>query len=132
VENTQAPNAWDAARSSHRYTVAIFPLPDKNVLMYRMREYVGSISILAFNTKCTREYRPHFTACGTPDRALAILNLSGCLLALAIEYRTHLDLAAPLPCAGHATRNPAIEEKKKLRGTLKAYTISSQKKRAAC
>jgi hypothetical protein len=30
---------------------------------------VGGISILVFNTKCTRECRPHFAACGTPDRA---------------------------------------------------------------
>jgi hypothetical protein len=30
----------------------------------------GCISILVFNTKGTRECRPHFAACGTPDRAI--------------------------------------------------------------
>jgi hypothetical protein len=54
---------------SYRYTVAMFPLPYKNVLKYRTRQNVGGISILASNTKCTRECRPHFAACGTPDRA---------------------------------------------------------------
>jgi hypothetical protein len=56
---------------SYRYTVAMFPLPYKNVLRYRMRQNVGGASILVFNTKCTRECRPHFAACGTPDRAMS-------------------------------------------------------------
>jgi hypothetical protein len=55
---------------SYRYTVAMFPLPYKYVLRYRTRQNVGGISILASNTKCTRECRPHFAACGTPDRAM--------------------------------------------------------------
>jgi hypothetical protein len=55
---------------SYRYTVAKFPLPYKNVLKYRTRQNVGGIPILVFNTKCTRECRPHFAACGTPDRAM--------------------------------------------------------------
>jgi hypothetical protein len=55
---------------SYRYTVAMFPLPYKNVLKYRTRQNVGGISILVFNTKCTRECRPQFAACGTPDRAI--------------------------------------------------------------
>jgi hypothetical protein len=55
---------------SYRYTVAMFPLPYKNVLRYRAQQNAGGISILASNTKCTRECRPHFAACGTPDRAI--------------------------------------------------------------
>jgi hypothetical protein len=55
---------------SYRYTVAMFPLPIQNVLKYHTRENVGCISIFVFNTKCTRERRPHFAACGTPDRAI--------------------------------------------------------------
>jgi hypothetical protein len=55
---------------SYRYTVAMFPLPYKNVLTYRTRQNVGGIPILASNTKCTRECRPHFAACGNPDRAI--------------------------------------------------------------
>jgi hypothetical protein len=42
----------------------------KNVLKYRTRQNVGGISILVFNTKCNKECRPHFAACGTPDRAI--------------------------------------------------------------
>jgi hypothetical protein len=53
---------------SYRYTVATFPLPYK--MKYRTRQTVCGISILVFNTKCTRECRPHFAACGTPDRAI--------------------------------------------------------------
>jgi hypothetical protein len=55
---------------SYRYTVAVFPLPCKNVLKYHTRQNVGGISILVFYAKCTRESRPHFAACGTPDRAM--------------------------------------------------------------
>jgi hypothetical protein len=55
---------------SFRYTVALFPLPYKDVLRYRTRQNVGGISNLASNTKYTRECRPHFAACGTPDRAM--------------------------------------------------------------
>jgi hypothetical protein len=40
---------------SYRYTVAMFPLPYKNVLKYRTRPNVGGISILVFNQECTRE-----------------------------------------------------------------------------
>jgi hypothetical protein len=36
---------------SYRYTVAMFPLPYKNVPKYRTRQNVGGISILALNTK---------------------------------------------------------------------------------
>jgi hypothetical protein len=40
---------------SYRYTVAMFPLPYKNVLKHRTRENVGGISIVVFNMKCTTE-----------------------------------------------------------------------------
>jgi hypothetical protein len=65
---------------SYRYTVAMFPLPYKNVLKYRTRKNVGGISISVFNTKCTRECRPHFAACDSPDRAMGYAN-QGRLLA---------------------------------------------------
>jgi hypothetical protein len=55
---------------SYRYTVAMFTLPYKNALRYRTRQNVGGTSNLVFNTKCTSECRPHFAACGTPDRAM--------------------------------------------------------------
>jgi hypothetical protein len=59
---------------SYPFTVAMFPLPYKNVLKYRTREKVGGISILVFNTKCTRVCHPHFAACGTPDRAMGYVS----------------------------------------------------------
>jgi hypothetical protein len=55
---------------SYRYTVAMFPLPYKNVPRYNTQQNVGGIFILASNTKCTRECRLHFAACDTPDRAM--------------------------------------------------------------
>jgi hypothetical protein len=48
----------------------MLPLPYKDVLKYRTQQNVGGIFILVFNAKCTRECRPQFAACGTPDRAM--------------------------------------------------------------
>jgi hypothetical protein len=45
AERTQA----NSPIQSYRYTVAMFPLPYKNVLRYRTRPNVGGISILASN-----------------------------------------------------------------------------------
>jgi hypothetical protein len=72
---------------SYRYTVAMFPLPYKTVLKYRTGQNVGGISILASNTKCTRECRPHFAACGTPDRAIGFLSLK--LRVSRLKQRSH-------------------------------------------
>jgi hypothetical protein len=67
----------------------------KNVLNYPTQQNVGGI--LVFNTKCTGECRPHFAACGTPDRDIvrgchslfAILSLSFVLRAF---FRTNVVL----------------------------------------
>jgi hypothetical protein len=75
---------------SYRYAVAMFPLPFKIVLKYHTREKVGGISILVFNTKCSRECRPHFAACGTPDRAVRV---SDCPATLLMTGRRHWELS---------------------------------------
>jgi hypothetical protein len=51
---------WYSPIRSCRYTVAMLPFTIQNVLKYRTRQNVGGISMLVFNTKCTRECRPHF------------------------------------------------------------------------
>jgi hypothetical protein len=67
-------SAFGIARSGISVTqLSMFPLPYKKVLRYRTRQNKGGISILASNTKRTRECRPHFAACGTPDRAIHMM-----------------------------------------------------------
>jgi hypothetical protein len=64
------------------------PLPYKHVLKYRTRKNVCGISILVFNTKCARECRPHFAACGNSGSGycgglvptLLIMTSIGCIL----------------------------------------------------
>jgi hypothetical protein len=63
----------------------MFPLPYKDVLKYRTRQNVGGLSILVLNKKCTRECRPHIAACGTPDRAIAVM---GCTNVQILRVRT--------------------------------------------
>jgi hypothetical protein len=69
----QARGLYSPIRS-YGYTVAMFPLPYKNVLRYRMRQNVGGISILVFNTKMYQRVPPTF--CRVRCTKLGIVSLA--------------------------------------------------------